>query len=58
MLNFCRLFLDNIVTRFEMIICLRVCKFYARGACLKGDQCAFVHEKKDEDSGHVSCDSF
>ncbi|KAG4958130.1 hypothetical protein JHK85_044510 [Glycine max] len=26
----------------------RVCKFYARGACLKGDQCDFAHEKKDE----------
>ncbi|KAE9590468.1 hypothetical protein Lal_00023419 [Lupinus albus] len=25
----------------------RVCKFYARGACLKGDQCNFSHESKD-----------
>ncbi|XP_061342992.1 E3 ubiquitin-protein ligase makorin-like [Gastrolobium bilobum] len=25
----------------------RVCKFYARGACLKGDQCDFSHERKD-----------
>ena len=33
--------------------CLRVCKFYARGACLKGDQCDFAHEKKDD----VRCNS-
>ncbi|KAK7334616.1 hypothetical protein VNO80_26376 [Phaseolus coccineus] len=33
----------------------RVCKFYARGACLKGDQCNFVHERKDDDSGHICC---
>lgn len=33
--------------------CLRFCKFYARGACLKGDQCDFAHEKKDD----VSCNS-
>nr|KYP54364.1 E3 ubiquitin-protein ligase makorin [Cajanus cajan] len=28
--------------------CLRVCKFYARGSCLKGDQCDFAHERKDD----------
>lgn len=33
--------------------CLRFCKFYARGACLKGDQCDFAHEKKDD----VRCNS-
>ncbi|KAK7401510.1 hypothetical protein VNO78_13050 [Psophocarpus tetragonolobus] len=26
----------------------RICKFYARGACLKGEQCDFVHERKDD----------
>ncbi|XP_020209626.1 putative RING-type E3 ubiquitin transferase C3H69 isoform X2 [Cajanus cajan] len=26
----------------------RVCKFYARGSCLKGDQCDFAHERKDD----------
>ncbi|XP_027340271.1 E3 ubiquitin-protein ligase makorin-like [Abrus precatorius] len=26
----------------------RVCKFYARGACLKGEQCDFSHERKDD----------
>ncbi|KAK7323496.1 hypothetical protein VNO77_26972 [Canavalia gladiata] len=26
----------------------RVCKFYARGACLKGEQCDFYHERKDD----------
>ncbi|CAI8596183.1 unnamed protein product [Vicia faba] len=25
----------------------RVCKFYARGGCLKGDQCDFSHQRKD-----------
>lgn len=25
----------------------RVCKFYARGVCLKGDQCDFSHQRKD-----------
>nr|BAC77412.1 makorin ring-zinc-finger protein [Pisum sativum]BAC81564.1 makorin RING finger protein [Pisum sativum] len=25
----------------------RVCKFYARGICLKGDQCDFSHQRKD-----------
>ncbi|KAE9621488.1 hypothetical protein Lal_00032589 [Lupinus albus] len=28
----------------------RVCKFYARGTCLKGEQCDFVHERKDSPS--------
>ncbi|CAJ1958823.1 unnamed protein product [Sphenostylis stenocarpa] len=32
---------------FKIIVRLRVCKFYARGACLKGDRCDFVHERKD-----------
>ncbi|MED6125300.1 hypothetical protein PIB30_067251 [Stylosanthes scabra] len=27
----------------------RICKFYARGACLKGEQCDFHHERKDTD---------
>lgn len=27
--------------------CFRVCKFYARGICLKGDQCDFSHQRKD-----------
>lgn len=27
--------------------CRRICKFYARGACLKGEQCDFAHERKD-----------
>ncbi|KAJ1434370.1 Zinc finger, CCCH-type [Sesbania bispinosa] len=27
--------------------CLRVCKFYARGVCLKGEQCDFSHQRKD-----------
>ncbi|XP_047152288.1 E3 ubiquitin-protein ligase makorin-like isoform X1 [Vigna umbellata] len=31
----------------------RVCKFYARGACLKGDQCDFVHERKDGVSSNI-----
>ncbi|KAK7243589.1 hypothetical protein RIF29_38394 [Crotalaria pallida] len=26
----------------------RVCKFYSRGACLKGEQCDFLHERKDQ----------
>lgn len=28
-------------------ILLRVCKFYARGACLKGEQCDFSHDTED-----------
>ncbi|MED6148977.1 hypothetical protein PIB30_058027 [Stylosanthes scabra] len=34
----------------------RICKFYARGACLKGEQCDFHHERKDTDvSGQQIC---
>ncbi|KAL1346298.1 hypothetical protein HN51_019985 [Arachis hypogaea] len=34
----------------------RICKFYARGACLKGEQCDFYHERKDTDvSGQQIC---
>ncbi|KAK7271587.1 hypothetical protein RJT34_27616 [Clitoria ternatea] len=31
-----------------MSMSTRVCKFYARGRCLKGEQCDFYHERKDD----------
>ncbi|KAF7824545.1 E3 ubiquitin-protein ligase makorin [Senna tora] len=30
-----------------MVVPVRICKFYARGSCLKGEQCDYSHDRKD-----------
>lgn len=46
-LNFITYSLNLFIYFESMINCLRVCKYYARGTCLKGEQCCYSHESKE-----------